>query len=185
MYENGQPAHVADYLKVNKDGPAEHDLIFVSGHPGRTHRGLAVSAVRDTRDHRLADLLDVLYRREVLLGACAAQSPENARRSREYLLFVQNSRKALDEQVAGLLDPQLFGKLAERENTLRSSFRKDPRLEPALSVYQRLESSQAAIARNAKQYDLFEGPGRFPPLGFDSDLFEKPYLRRKHSVAGT
>jgi hypothetical protein len=172
VYDNGQPAHVADYLKVNKDGPAEHDLIFVSGHPGKTHRSLAVSAVRDARDRILPDLLDVLYRREVLLGAYAAQSPENARRSREYLFFVQNARKSLDGQLAGLLDPKLFGELAERENTLRSGFRGDPRLQPALSAYDRLESSQAKIAGNAKQYDLFEGLGRYPPLGFDSDLFQ-------------
>jgi len=171
VYENGQPAHVPDYLKMNKEGPAEHDLIFVSGHPRKTHRSWAVSAVRDARDRALPDLLDMLYRREVLLGAYAARSPENARRGGEYLFIVQNTRKLRDGQLAGLLDPQLFGELVERENRLRSGFGKDARLQPALSAYDRLESSQAAIARNARQYDLFEGAGWYPPLGFDSKLF--------------
>ena len=114
----------------------------------------------------------MLYRREVLLGAYAARSPENARRGREYLFFVQNARKSRDGLLAGLLDPQLFGELVERENTLRSDFGKDARLQPALSAYDRLEGSQAVIARNARQYDLFEKAGWYPPLGFDSKLFQ-------------
>src|SRR5262249_14454775 len=109
---------------------------------------------------------------EVLLGAYAARSPENARRGREDLFFVQNARKAEDGLLAGLLDPQLFGELVERENTLRSGFGKDARLQPTLSAYYTLESSQAVIARNARQYDLFEGPGWYLPLGFDSKLFQ-------------
>jgi peptidase S46-like protein len=170
VYENGQPAHITNYLKVSKDGPAEYELIFVSGHPGSTNRGKTVSEFTDERDRVLPRRLEVLYRREVLLGAYAARSPENARRSRDYFLEIQNSRKLCDGLLAGLLDPQLFGELVNRENTLRSAFRNDPRFQPALSAYDRLERSQAVIAQNAKHYDLFEG-SHFGPIGFDSKLF--------------
>ena len=37
-YENGQPAKIEDYLKLNPGGPADGELDFVSGHPGRTDR---------------------------------------------------------------------------------------------------------------------------------------------------
>src|SRR5437764_2018175 len=41
-YENGQPAKIEHYLKWNTKGPADGELTFVSGHPGRTDRSLAV-----------------------------------------------------------------------------------------------------------------------------------------------
>ena len=39
VYENDKPVHVDNYLKWSESGAAEGDLIFVSGHPGRTDRG--------------------------------------------------------------------------------------------------------------------------------------------------
>jgi hypothetical protein len=171
VYENGQPAHITDYLKVSTAGPAEHELIFVSGHPGSTDREKTLSEFTDERDRALPRLLDVLYRREVLLGAYASQSPENARRSRDYLLEIQNTRKLCDGKLAGLLDPQRFAELANRENTLRSAFRNDSRFQPALSAYDRIESSQAVLARNAQRYELFE-TFYGDPTGFDSKLFQ-------------
>jgi hypothetical protein len=38
VYESGKPAKTANYLKINFDGPREHELVFISGHPGRTAR---------------------------------------------------------------------------------------------------------------------------------------------------
>ncbi|HET9800560.1 MAG TPA: S46 family peptidase, partial [Chthoniobacterales bacterium] len=42
-YENGKPAKIEHFLKWNSKGPADGELAFVSGNPGRTDRGLAVS----------------------------------------------------------------------------------------------------------------------------------------------
>ena len=39
VYENDKPVHVDNYLKWSESGAAEGELIFVSGHPGRTERG--------------------------------------------------------------------------------------------------------------------------------------------------
>ena len=65
-YENGQPAKISDYLAWNKDGPKEGDLVFVSGHPGRTSRLQTVSDLTYQRDISLPASLNVLRRREVL-----------------------------------------------------------------------------------------------------------------------
>ena len=43
VYENDKPVHVDNYLKWSEAGAAEGDLIFVSGHPGRTERGDTVA----------------------------------------------------------------------------------------------------------------------------------------------
>ena len=43
VYENDKPVHLENYLKWAKAGAKENDLIFVSGHPGRTDRLVAMS----------------------------------------------------------------------------------------------------------------------------------------------
>lgn len=60
-YENGKPAHVENYLKINPDGPAANDLVFVSGNPYQTNRQLTVSALTNWRDFRLPVYAHVLY----------------------------------------------------------------------------------------------------------------------------
>ena len=50
VYENGRPVQSKDYLKWNTKGAAEGDLVFVSGHPGSTERGLTVAQLENERD---------------------------------------------------------------------------------------------------------------------------------------
>src|SRR6266545_8398898 len=38
VYENGKPAKIPHYLKWSQAGVSENELVFVSGHPGRTSR---------------------------------------------------------------------------------------------------------------------------------------------------
>ena len=122
-YEDGKPARPEQYLKWSANGAAEHELVFVSGHPGSTSRQLTIAALTDARDRALPHTLDLLYRRETLLHAYGERSFENARRAREEYFSVQNSRKALDGRIAGLLDPELFGRLVEHESSLRDASR--------------------------------------------------------------
>src|SRR6202043_127577 len=49
-YENGQPAKIDDFLKINPRGPADGELTFVSGHPGKTDRQLTTDELADMRD---------------------------------------------------------------------------------------------------------------------------------------
>src|SRR5947209_2617818 len=49
-YENGQPAKPEHFLKWNANGPADDELTFVSGSPGRTDRQLTVDDLTETRD---------------------------------------------------------------------------------------------------------------------------------------
>ena len=79
VYENDQPVHPEHYLRVNADGPSEHDLVFVIGNPARTHRMYTVAALQERRDTVLPTFLAMVYRREVLLTAYSERSIENAR----------------------------------------------------------------------------------------------------------
>src|SRR5205814_5841598 len=68
-YENGKPAKVEHYLKWSQKGTARDDLVFVSGHPGRTSRLLTMDELEYTRDYRLPKTLARLYRLDVILTA--------------------------------------------------------------------------------------------------------------------
>src|ERR1043166_4799585 len=58
-YENGQPAKIEHYLKWNTKGPADGELTFVSGNPGRTDRQLAASELAELRDREVPFFLNM------------------------------------------------------------------------------------------------------------------------------
>src|ERR1700716_3967743 len=63
-YENGQPAKPEHFLKWNANGPADDELTFVSGNPGRTDRQLTVDDLSETRDNEVPKFLGLFNRRE-------------------------------------------------------------------------------------------------------------------------
>ncbi len=173
VYENGQPVHVDDYLKVSATGPSDGDLIFVSGHPGKTDRQITLAQLTDTRDRVLPYLLNKMYRREVLLSVFGERSLENSRRIREDLFFVKNSRKFLDGATSGLLDPLFFTQLEEQRTRQRTELAKEPRFQPAAEAEDRIAAAQRVIADNDKDFNLYEKGHGFTKKAdaFDSDLF--------------
>ncbi|HTD17765.1 MAG TPA: S46 family peptidase, partial [Chthoniobacterales bacterium] len=170
-YENGQPAQVENYLKVNPQGPAEHDPVFVSGHPGRTNRQLTVSALTDLRDRVLSFQLQTLYRREVLLAAFGAHSLENQRRIESDLFGIRNSRKRSKGQLAALLSPEFFAGRVEDEKAFRSELENQSTLRPVLEEYNRIEQAETEMMKVLVSGFLLEGDWRRGALGFDSRLF--------------
>ena len=164
-YDNGQPAHPEQFLKWSANGAAEHELVFVSGHPGSTSRQLTLAALTQLRDRVVPTRLATLYRLETLLTAYSSRSIENARRARDELFGVQNSRKAFDGRLGGLLDPEFFARLAANEASLRSRINA-AYLPDAAEAYATIEKAQQRIAENAPVYDAFERG-----TGFRSTLF--------------
>ena len=82
VYENDKPAKIEHYLKWSKAGAKDDELVFVSGHPGRTDRLDTVAELEYLRDTGFPFLLQRLNRWEVLLTAFSGRSEENARRPR-------------------------------------------------------------------------------------------------------
>ncbi len=123
VYENDQPAKIEHFLKWSDHGPELGEVVFVSGNPGRTSRIFTVDALAYLRDVRLPFLLNQLRRREILLQQFSLRGPEHARRAREDLFGVQNSRKARLGMLAGLQDPTLLVQKQIEEDMLRSAFK--------------------------------------------------------------
>jgi hypothetical protein len=165
-FENGQPAKLRHSLKWSQAGTAEGDLVFVSGHPGRTSRLLTVPELEYLRDVRLPNTLRRLFRLEVLLTAYSARSKENARRAKDDLFGVQNSRKALKGELAGLLDPALVQKKVANEKKLREAVAERDEFKEALGAWDRIATAQKVIGENARVYNLLEAG-----LAFGSDFF--------------
>src|SRR5712692_2668837 len=155
-YENGQPAKIDNYLKMNPRGPADGELTFVSGHPGKTDRQLTVDELADMRDRFLPYVLGMFKQREVLLHSFGERTFENARRVRDDFFGVQNNRKRYDGYLAGLLDPQVWQALQAREQKLRAAIGRDPKLAGATSAFDRIKNAQAEILKNARVYNYFE-----------------------------
>ena len=178
VYENGKPARIEHYLKWNSKGPADGELTFVSGHPGRTDRQLSVSELAETRDVEVPHLLDMFKRREVFLHAFAKRGFENARRAQHDVRGVENNRKRYDGYLASLLDPADWGLIEQREKTLRDAMNANPQFQASLAAYDRIKQAQEATAKVLPIYSYFEtvrgrqtGSYR-APRSFNSTLFK-------------
>jgi hypothetical protein len=167
VYENNQPARIKHYLKWSQQGAKDGELIFVSGHPGRTDRLDTVRHLESLRDQTFPYVLNVLRRREVLLRTYSERSAENGRRAHEDLFGIQNSRKAILGMLAGLQDPSIISKKAADEQALRAAVSKDAKLaRPYGDAWDQVARSVRTSEEIYRDSSLLEGA-----QAFDTTLF--------------
>ncbi len=121
VYEDGKPAQIEHYLRWSPKGAADNELVFVSGHPGRTDRLDTMNHIEFLRDKAFPQALRKLFRWEVMLSTYSGRNRENARRAQDDLFGVQNSRKARLGMLAGLQDPAILGRKQAEEQNLRQA----------------------------------------------------------------
>ncbi|MBI5240544.1 MAG: S46 family peptidase [Elusimicrobia bacterium] len=150
VYEDGRPVKSPAYLKWSKDGAKDGELVFVSGHPGRTDRLLTVRQLEFKRDYELPERLKKFALRRIALKEYAARGPEQARRARNKLFGLENSVKANTGELAGLQDAgQLAAKKAEEE-ALRAAVAAKPELAFASASWDRLAAAQDKVIARFK-----------------------------------
>jgi len=125
-YENGQPAHTANYLKWSPNGASDNELIFVSGHPGRTGRLLTMDQLAYYRDYEYPMRLNSYTHRTEVLQKFSAESEENAREAESDLFGIQNSFKAITGYLAALKDPEVMAKKSADEKELQNFVNSSP-----------------------------------------------------------
>jgi hypothetical protein len=172
VYENDKPVHVNNYLKWSESGASEGELIFVSGHPGRTERADTMAHILYQRDLVVPGTLNLLRRREVLLKNYSDRSAENARRAEDDLFSIQNSRKAYLGILAGLQDPAVIAKKRDAEKELRETVSKDPKLSQSYGDgWDQVAATLKTQVKIRDEYNLFSiGPQR-RAQSFNSNLF--------------
>jgi hypothetical protein len=176
VYEEGKPAKIEHHLKWSKAGAADDELVFVSGHPGKTDRMATLAELEYMRDHQFPGLLQRLNRLEVLLSSFSARSEENARQAKELLFTIQNSRKARVGGLAGLLDPDLMVRKREAEYKLREAADREEKLADARTSWDRIAKAQKVRVSLLRPYTMLEGTTNvsspsYGGAGFSSDLF--------------
>ena len=159
-YENGVPARVEHFLAWAADPVREGDLVFVSGHPGNTDRAHTMRELAAMRDRQMPMALSTLRRLEVMYSVYAGQGPEEARQATEELFGVQNSRKAREGLLGGLLDPAVMARKEEAEKSLRAAMAKGAK-EGAKSPFERIEEAEKQLDAIALRYGLLEQGSAF------------------------
>lgn len=142
VYENGKPAKIDHFLKMDPTGAKEQDLVFVSGNPGRTRRIFTHDAIEYQRDLAMPRTMNLLRRKEVLMQQYALAGPEQQRRSRDDLFGIQNSRKAITGMLSGLQDPEFTASKKREETELISRLGQDPKLAPLTKAWQQIRDAQ-------------------------------------------
>ncbi len=127
-YENGKPAQVKDYLKINPDGVKDGDLVIVSGNPGRTDRLRTVAYLEYQREifpERIARLQHQLE----IVRAFMARGAEQRRRGTTMDNGLSNSLKRSEGEFAALRTEEVRAKKAADEKALRDAVAADPKLQ--------------------------------------------------------
>jgi hypothetical protein len=160
-YENGAPAKIKNFLRFSPSGAKDGELVFVSGHPGGTSRLLTMTELEQLRDDAIPFRLATLKRLEVLLGNWSDRNDENARRAKEDLFGVKNSRKAFDGRLAGLLDPGLMGPKSEAEDAFKAKLAGKPEFADAAAAFDKIAAATRILTAQGRRGALLEGAQAF------------------------
>ena len=161
-YEDGKPAKIDHYLRVEPNGINDGDLIFLSGHPGGTSRLNTLAHLRFLRDVQNPFTLDLLRRREILVSTFSERSVENARRASDGLFAIANSRKAYIGLLEGLHDPAMIRTKAESEAALRARVASDQELQSSSGhAWPAIENSLKTDRAIFVEWSLLEGGSAF------------------------
>jgi hypothetical protein len=167
VYEDGKPIRVEHHLAWSRAGVKDGDLVFVSGHPGRTDRLDTMAHLEFLRDLDFPTRLNLIRRREVLLRTWSERSRENLRRCEDELFLYQNSRKARLGMLEGLQDPAIMARRRAEEAALRDKVALDPKLQAAYGgAWKEVAHSIQSWRPIYKDHYLLERGA-----AFNSDLF--------------
>lgn len=170
-YEDGKPAKTPHYFKWSPAGPAEGDLVFVTGHPGTTQRLETLARLKYRRDHSHPYTLARLRAMEAALTQYGEQGPEQHRQAATDHHSAANARKAFAGQYQGLLDPAVMTQKADAEAKLGQmlAYSSDgdgkypDRYREAVA---RVAEVQGVLGRFEREYNLLE-----TGHAFSSELF--------------
>jgi hypothetical protein len=152
VYENGKPIDSKDYLKWNPKGAGNNELVFVVGHPGSTERMDTVAQLEYQRDVVEPTLLKLLKNRISVLRQYSALGPEQARQAASLIFGLENSVKAREGRLKGLLDPNVMTKKRAEETEFRDKVAANPEWKQAYGgAWDAIAEAMQKAASRAKQ----------------------------------
>lgn len=159
VYEDNRPLEVKEYFRFSREGPKEGEVVFVTGHPGRTMRLLTVAQLEFLRDALYPLYLKVYAELRGMLTQFSRESPEKARIARNDLFFLENSFKAYRGMHEALLSQDFVRRKREEESSLREAFSRAPEFSQALEALDEISVAQERLRAILKEYWFLEGRG--------------------------
>ncbi len=160
-YDHDRPAVTPDYRRINWNGPAAGEPVFVPGHPGTTERLLTVAQLQNTARY----IHNWLLRNAELRGRLiqfSKQSPAHASMAADRLSSLENLVKRRRKQLDALLDDRLMQRKLAQETELRTRAGTLPGADP----WEQLEKAVQREQELADPYVFIE-----QRAGFDSQLY--------------
>ncbi len=165
IYENGKPVQPKEWLAWKTAGAQEGELVLVSGNPGSTDRMETLAELEMSRDVLTPSSIEFQLRRQRLLLAFMAASPENHRIATRSLFGVENSLKANRGRLEALQDSKLMAKKAADEKALRARVASDRSLAAATGAWEAIAAAEKAYAaRFARDTAVARALGGAPML---------------------
>src|SRR5262245_32274654 len=149
-YVDGKPADTSGFFLPWGDGPAEGDLVFLTGNPGGTKRLMTTAQLEFQRDVYYPRVREMVDSRIALMRGFAAKDAEMEKRLRGSILWLENSQKlnrgehrALND--AAFMARKVAAETAFMERAEKSGFAKEldvwPQLEKLMQEKRALDSA--------------------------------------------
>jgi len=164
---SGLPAHPADFLHLDFNGPRAGEPVFVAGNPGATYRNLTVAQLLEMRDVELprAILLDSELRGRLI--QFGNERPANQRIAQLELITLENALKVRRLELDALHDTQALDRLRHEESEQRARFAAlAPSSHEGPDPWEQVARAQESKRRLSLPYAYIEGGA-----GLDSLLF--------------
>lgn len=159
VYENGSPYRPSDRLAWSASGAADGELVFVSGHPGRTDRLDTVAHLEFLRDRYYPFFLNHVRRDEIALQLFSERGADEARRAQSDYFGVRNTRKGRSGILLGLQTPELLDAKRAEESALRAAFAEKAAGEP--DPWGEIDRALAVWRDNLIPYEMLENDQAF------------------------
>ena len=164
VYEKQSPIQSPGFLSWG-DGAAEGDLVFVSGHPGKTNRRLTFSQFLFERDRRIPFSLDWLNTMADALRNFGRGGGDAKRLARDELFRFNNAIKNYRGQLKGLRLEEIVQTKKNSEAQLVSGVVKTSTGKPHDASWRAIQAAQLIKAELYEEHRLLGG------FGFYSRLF--------------
>jgi len=160
VYTDGKPIESPAFMPLNPEGAENHQLTFVSGHPGSTKRLLTGSQLAFERDRRSPLIMDFLDAMAGAVGSYGRTGGDAPRQARDALFSYNNSIKAYKGRMAGLRDQQLFAEKQAQEKSLREAVAANPDLTAKYGeAWEKIAAAQRVNSEIYEEYRLVDSLG--------------------------